>query len=113
MKTHRNFIASRRKGSGFSSKEFSKLIGLPKSSFSELELGSTRPRFHTALALEVLFGTSLGALYPDDFDAHEERIMAAAKMAEERIRDQTDDRSALKRRFLEAIAQRARMRSDA
>jgi transcriptional regulator with XRE-family HTH domain len=87
--------------------ELADLVSVSQTAISRIERGSSSADLETALGLQVVFGRSPRALFPDLYRKVEEQVMRKATKLDRALARRTDADSGKKRQLLEDMTERA------
>jgi len=106
------YVRAHRKRLGLSQAELARLLGIKAgTTISRLE-GLTRlPDLRTALAVEILFGVSIGNLFPKVFDEVEAKLLERANEFYDELQGNSSTLTKIKLDFLETLFERTGPRS--
>jgi transcriptional regulator with XRE-family HTH domain len=102
------YVRTQRLMSGLTQKDLQALLPTTgRNRVSTTERGLHPPNGGEILAYEVIFGLSVDELFPKEYIAAEEVVIAKAYALHQKLEGKTDATSAKKRAFLEAVLARA------
>jgi DNA-binding XRE family transcriptional regulator len=105
--SYRTYVRRNRKHWALSQDELATLLDISQSAVSRCEAGTQTPEIEVALGLQVIFGRSPRALFPDLYRKIEDRVMRHATRLDRALREKVDRCSARKRELLESMTERA------
>lgn len=109
-----NYLGLHRKRWGLSQRELSNLAGhASRSVVSRLELGQAAPSLRFALACQTIFGVGVETLFPDFWEAQQDRVMRSAAAFDRRLEGRTDAMAVRQQALLAEMVQRAGNRPGA
>jgi DNA-binding XRE family transcriptional regulator len=83
------------------------LLGISKSAVARYETGACLPPFKIVIALEIVFGRTAKALYPEVYAEVEEDVLRQAASFSIEVQELAGPRGEVKRELLSGIAKRA------
>lgn len=101
------YVRRNRKQWSLSQDDLAHLLGITQSAASRCENGEHAPDIEVALGLQVIFGRSPRALFPELYRKIEERVMAAAAEMDRELDGKTDRVSARKQQLLQSMSVRS------
>jgi transcriptional regulator with XRE-family HTH domain len=105
--THQTYVRRNRKRWALTQDELAFLVGRTQAQLSRYEAGDGMPDFDAVLSLQVIFGQSPRALFPDLYRAVEERVMRRAAEFDRTLSRRHDRPAQIKRDLLVGMAHRA------
>lgn len=102
-----NYVRTCRLRHALTAQELARLVGQSSdTAISKIENGERVPTLELALALQIVFGQSPRAVFPEFYEHVEESVMRRARDLYDEVEDASDGRSVAKRELLEAMAAR-------
>ena len=101
-------VSRNRRRWALNQEELAHLLGISQSVLSRCEKGESQPDASVALGLQVIFGFSPRALFPDFYRKIEEVVMMRAAAMDRTLASGRDGTTQVKRRLLKAMMLRAK-----
>lgn len=96
-----NYVRTLRKAAGLTQGELAFLINQRSENAVRLfEIGDRVPLLEGALALQIVFGVELKAIFPGYYEQVEDAVMRRGRLLDEQLEDKTDSRSTAVRALL-------------